>query len=136
MNVKLIICKIQEKLEHVVEIIRIFASMSTRLDAQNQSPARIILFLGQRFKATRIALQITQQEVSDKTGISMSTIRRFENGLTFNLTLAHFIAMLQAIGFADNLEDTIPEMLPDPNLLFKMQNKQRKRASHGKRSNG
>ena len=136
MNVKLIICKIQEKLEHVVEIIRIFASMSTRLDAQNQSPARIILVLGQRFKATRIALQITQQEVSDKTGISMSTIRRFENGLTFNLTLAHFIAMLQAIGFADNLEDTIPEMLPDPNLLFKMQNKQRKRASHGKRSIG
>lgn len=110
--------------------------MSTRLDAQNQSPARIILFLGQRFKATRIALQITQQEVSDKTGISMSTIRRFENGLTFNLTLAHFIAMLQAIGYAGNLEDTIPEMLPDPNLLFKMQNKQRKRASHGKRSIG
>ena len=91
--------------------------MSTRFDAQNQSPARIILFLGQRFKATRIALQITQQEVADKTGISITTIRRFENGLTFNLTLAHFIAMLQAIGFADNLEDTIPEMLPDPNIL-------------------
>jgi transcriptional regulator with XRE-family HTH domain len=110
--------------------------MSTGLDAQNQSPTRIILFLGQRFKATRIALQITQQEVSEKTGISMSTIRRFENGLTFNLTLAHFIAMLQAIGFADNLDDVIPEMLPDPNQLFKMQNKQRKRASHGKRSIG
>ena len=110
--------------------------MSTRLDAQDQSPARIILFLGQRFKATRIALQITQQEVSDKTGISMSNIRRFENVLTFNLTLAHFIAMLQAIGFADNLEDVIPEMLPDTNLLFKMQNKQRKRASHGKRRIG
>lgn len=117
-------------------IICIFALMSTTLDAQNQSPARIILMLGQRFKTTRVALQITQQEVSDKTGISMSTIRRFENGLTFNLTLAHFIAMLQAIGFADNLEEVIPEMLPDPNMLFKMQNKQRKRASHGKRSIG
>lgn len=110
--------------------------MSTRFDAQNQSPARIILFLGQRFKATRIALQITQQEVADKTGISITTIRRFENGLTFNLTLAHFIAMLQAIGFADNLDEVIPEMLPDPNELFRLQNKQRKRASHGKRSNG
>ena len=110
--------------------------MSTRLDAQNQPPSRIIIFLGQRFKATRIALKITQQEVSDMTGISMSTIRRFENGLTFNLTLAHFIALLQAIGFADNLEDTIPEILPDPNLLFKMQNKQRKRARNGKRSIG
>ena len=132
----LIMHKTQKLLEQTEEIIRIFAPMSTRLDAQNQSPARIILFLGQRFKATRIALQITQQEVSEKTGISLSTIRRFENGLTFNLTLAHFIAMLQAIGFADNLEDTIPEMLPDPNLLFKMQNKQRKRASHGKRSIG
>lgn len=113
-----------------------FASMNTKLDAQIQSPARIILFLGQRYKATRVALQITQKDVSEKTGISMSTIRRFENGLTFNLTLAHFIALLQAIGFADNLEDTIPEMLPDPNQLFKMQNKQRKRASHGKRGNG
>lgn len=110
--------------------------MSTKLDAQNQSPTRIILFLGQRYKATRVALDITQKEVSEKTGISMSTIRRFENGLTFNLTLAHFIALLQAIGFADNLEDTIPEMLPDPNQLFRMQNKQRKRASHGKRSVG
>ena len=109
--------------------------MNTKLDAQNQTPARIIQLLGQRYKDTRIAMQITQKEVSEKTGISMSTIRRFENGLTFNLTLAHFIALLQAIGFADNLEDTIPEMLPDPNQLFKMQNKQRKRASHGKRSN-
>ena len=110
--------------------------MATRLDAQNQSPARIILFLGQRYKATRVALNITQKEVSEKTGISLTTIRRFENGLTFNLTLAHFIALLQAIGFADNLEDTIPEMLPDPNQLFKMQDKQRKRANHGKRGNG
>ena len=110
--------------------------MTTRLDAQNQSPARIILFLGQRYKATRVALDITQKEVSEKTGISMSTIRRFENGLTFNLTLAHFIALLQAIGFADNMEDTIPEMLPDPNQIFKIQIKQRKRASHGKRSVG
>lgn len=110
--------------------------MSTRLDAQTQTPARIILFLGQRYKATRVALNITQKEVSEKTGISLTTIRRFENGLTFNLTLAHFIALLQAIGFADNLEDTIPEMLPDPNQLFKMQNKQRKRASHGKHSIG
>ena len=42
----------------------------------------------------------------------------------------------EASGFADNLKDTIPEMLPDPNLLFKMQSKQRKRASHGKRSIG
>ena len=89
-----------------------------------------------RYKATRIALQITQQEVSEKTGVSMSTIRRFENGLTFNLTLAHFIAMLQAIGFAENLEEVIPEILPDPNILYKLQNKQRKRASHGKRGNG
>ncbi|MBQ9822370.1 MAG: helix-turn-helix domain-containing protein [Muribaculaceae bacterium] len=110
--------------------------MSTGIDAQNQSPARVILALGGRYKATRIALQITQQEVADKTGISITTIRRFENGLTFNLTLAHFIALLQAIGFADNLEDIIPEILPDPNELFRLQNKQRKRASHGKRSNG
>lgn len=110
--------------------------MSTGIDAQNQSPARTILALGGRYKATRIALQITQQEVADKTGISITTIRRFENGLTFNLTLAHFIALLQAIGFADNLEEVIPEMLPDPNELFRLQNKQRKRASHGKRSNG
>lgn len=90
--------------------------------------------MGQRYKATRIALRITQQEVANKTGISLSTIRRFENGLTFNLTLAHFIALLQAIGFADNLEETIPEVLEDPNMIYREQNKQRKRAGHGKRS--
>jgi transcriptional regulator with XRE-family HTH domain len=110
--------------------------MNTKLDAQNQTPARIIQLLGQRYKDTRIAMQITQKEVSEKTGISMSTIRRFENGLTFNLTLANFIALLQAIGFADNLEDTLPEVLLDPYQIFKQQSKQRKRASHGKRSIG
>ena len=111
-------------------------AMNTKLDAQNQTPARIIHLLGQRYKDTRIAMQITQKEVSEKTGISMSTIRRFENGLTFNLTLANFIALLQAIGFADNLEDTLPEVLLDPYQIFKQQSKQRKRASHGKRSIG
>ena len=111
-------------------------TMNTKLDAQNQTPARIIQLLGQRYKDTRIAMQITQKEVSEKTGISMSTIRRFENGLTFNLTLANFIALLQAIGFADNLEDTLPEVLLDPYKIFKQQSKQRKRASHGKRSIG
>ena len=111
-------------------------TMNTKLDAQNQTPARIIQLLGQRYKDTRIAMQITQKEVSEKTGISMSTIRRFENGLTFNLTLANFIALLQAIGFADNLEDTLPDVLLDPYQIFKQQSKQRKRASHGKRSIG
>lgn len=110
--------------------------MNTRLDAQNQTPARIIQLLGQRYKETRIAMQITQKEVAEKTGISMSTIRRFENGLTFNLTLANFIALLQAIGFADNMEETLPEVLQDPYQIFKQQSKQRKRASHGKRSIG
>ena len=84
----------------------------------------------------RIAMQMTQKDVADKTGISMSTIRRFENGLTFNLTLAHFVAMIQAIGFADNLEELIPELLPDPYQLLKIQEKQRKRIRHGKRSIG
>ena len=109
-------------------------TMNTKLDAQNQTPARIIQLLGKRYKDSRIAMQITQKEVYEKTGISMSTIRRFENGLTFNLTLANFIALLQAIGFADNLEDTLPEVLLDPYQIFKQQSKQRKRASHGKRS--
>ena len=109
-------------------------TMNTKLDAQNQTPARIIQLLGKRYKDSRIAMQITQKEVYEKTGISMSTIRRFENGLTFNLTLANFIPLLQAIGFADNLEDTLPEVLLDPYQIFKQQSKQRKRASHGKRS--
>ena len=110
--------------------------MDTRLNAQEQSPARIIQLLGQRYKDTRIALQLTQKDISDKTGISMSTIRRFENGLTFNLTLANFIALLKAIGFADNLEETLPEVLQDPYQLYKQQSKQRKRVKHGKHSIG
>lgn len=134
MNLLLILVKLSWWIRPPWIIICIFAGMNATLDAQYQTPARIILFLGQRYKATRIALRITQQEVANKTGISLSTIRRFENGLTFNLTLAHFIALLQAIGFADNLEETIPEVLEDPNMIYREQNKQRKRAGHGKRS--
>ena len=73
-------------------------AMNTKLDAQNQTPARIIQLLGQRYKDTRIAMQITQKEVSEKTGISMSTIRRFEkeaNGTSLRLTTWHSLASIR-----------------------------------------
>lgn len=52
--------------------------------------ADIVKALGKRFKEYRVASQMTQVEVSEKSGVSLPTIKRFELGLTYNITMGNF----------------------------------------------
>lgn len=40
----------------------------------------IVAMLGKRFKDYRIGSNLTQKQVSEKAGVSIITIRNFENG--------------------------------------------------------
>ena len=92
----------------------------------------IITTLGERFKDYRIASDMTQKEVSDKSGVSVITIRKFENGQLYNLKLATFIALLKAIDFTQGLDEVLPEIPVSPYELLKIQRGKRKRVRHAK----
>lgn len=65
--------------------------------------------LGQRFKDYRIALRLTQKDVSLRSGISLMTIVRFENGHATSIGLDHFIALMRAVQCLDKIANAIPE---------------------------
>jgi len=92
----------------------------------------IVATFGERFKDYRIACDMTQKEVADKSGVSVITIRKFENGRLYNLSLAIFIALLKAIDFAQGLDEVLPEIPVSPYELLKIQQGKRKRVRHAK----
>lgn len=94
--------------------------------------ADIVMALGRRFKEYRIAAQMTQTEVSEKSGVSLPTIKRFELGLTYNITMSNFIALLKAIDYADGLTEILPEIPVSPYAIAKLEEKKSKRVRHGK----
>lgn len=97
----------------------------------NEQPAPIIIKeLGARFKSYRLEMELTQKELSDKTGVSTQTIRRFENGSCSNLSFANFIELLRAIGLINNLDQTLPELPISAAILAGFDNKRKQRVRH------
>ena len=94
--------------------------------------ADIVMALGRRFKEYRIASQLTQAEVSEKSGVSLQTIKRFESGQTYNITMGNFIALLKAIDYVDGLTEILPEIPVSPYVMAKLEEKKPKRVHHGK----
>lgn len=94
--------------------------------------SEIVTMLGRRFKDYRIGCDMTQMEVSQQSGISVITIRKFENGNLYNITLGTFIELLRAIGFMRGLDDVLPELPVSPYELEKIQQGKRKRVRHAK----
>ena len=92
----------------------------------------IVAMLGRRFKDYRIGCDMTQKEVSEQSGISIVTLRNFENGKLYNVTLGTFIELLRAIGFMDGIDDVLPEVPVSPYELEKIQQGKRKRVRHAK----
>jgi transcriptional regulator with XRE-family HTH domain len=66
--------------------------------------------LGKRLKDHRLDLNLSQQEVATRSGLSRRTITAIENGE--GSTLTTLIAMLRAM----NALDTLENFLPDPGI--------------------
>ena len=53
--------------------------------------------IGQTLKRARKRKHLTQQDISDRTGISRSVIGRYETGM-IEISISNFIAICDAIG--------------------------------------
>ena len=67
-------------------------------DFYEYSTPELVRMLGERFKEYRMRCDLTQKEVSELSGVGLTTIHKFENGTTGNLSLSTFILLLKVIG--------------------------------------
>ncbi len=82
----------------------------------------IIALLCQRLKEYRLAARISQKEMAERSGVSLTTISHLEQGMNRNITLNNFISLLRVLGLEQRLSDLLPE-LPVPPMALKQMNK-------------
>ena len=83
----------------------------------------LVRMLGERFKEYRMRCNLTQKEVSELSGVGLTTIHKFENGTTGNLSLSTFILLLKVIGQINYLDDLLPELPVSPYLVRRNEKK-------------
>lgn len=93
----------------------------------NLSDEQVLYELTKRVKQRRLNLNITQEELSNRAGVHVQTIRNFEAGKT--TTLLTFIQILRAFGDLETLETIFPDPGISPIELLKLKGKERVRAS-------
>ena len=98
-------------------------------DFYEYSTPEIVQMLGSRFKDYRMRCDLTQKEVADKSGIGLTTIHKFENGLVPNMSLSTFLLLLKAIGSINDIDLLMPE-LPESAYLVKDDGRKAQRIRH------
>ena len=99
----------------------------------SKSAYEIQKILASRFKNVRINHNWTQQKLADKMGVSRLTVARMENGK--NVSLSVFIRWLKVFNLLEKLDNMVhPIELIDPEYLFKLQQKARKRATGNRKT--
>lgn len=70
------------------------------------------------FREYRINYPLTQKELADKTGISLRSITRFENGE--DITLSNFIKLVDALDLTENMKCLIPDQSKRPSAYLEV----------------
>lgn len=91
-----------------------------------KTPAAMAAELGERLQQARLNRDLTQVEVAEMAGVSRKTVLNAEKG---KAQLEVFIAILLALGLAEQLDLMLPSQHVSPVQLAKLQGKQRQRAS-------
>ncbi len=101
------------------------------VDFYEYSTPELVRLLGTRFKDYRLRCNLTQKEVSERSGIGLTTIHKFENGTAGNIALSTFIVLLKTIGQINTIDHLLPELPPSP-YLIRRENKKPQRIRHAK----
>ncbi len=105
--------------------------MITENNILGMSNAEIVQMLGEQFRDYRINANLTQQEVANKVGVSIITIRNFETGKVRNITLQNLLSLLRVVGRLDAVNELFPPIPLSPYKLSKVATKPQ-RVRHAK----
>lgn len=100
------------------------------LPLELQSPREIANLLARRVKALRLERGWTQQEIADRTGISLATYRRFER--SGRISLERLLKLAVILDAHRGFEDLFA--LPPVRSLSDLEAKDRPSRKRGKRS--
>lgn len=106
--------------------------MGTNNITQAMANPEIIAELGRRFKEYRLAYRLTQKEAAERAGVSIVTLRQFENGKAYNINMGNFLALLRVVDCLAPINDLLPEIPVSAYTMEKIVNKKPKRIKHGK----
>lgn len=104
---------------YICNVTAIYDYMNNNDYISNQD---IIALLCQRLKEYRLAARMSQKELAERSGVSLTTICHLEQGANRNITLNNFISLLRAVGMEQRLHELLPE-LPMPPMALKQINK-------------
>ena len=112
-------------------IINIVIFKNNMVDFYEYSTPELVRLLGARFKEYRIRCNLTQKDVSEQSGIGLTTIHKFESGTAGNISLSTFFVLLKTIGQIDAIAYILPE-LPESPYLMRKDEKKAQRVRHSK----
>lgn len=95
--------------------------------------SQVIIILGKRFKEYRLSYNLTQKDVSIKTGINIITIRKFENGQLYNITLQTFLKLIKVLERMEYIEEVLPEIPMSAYVYDKLTSNKPKRVRNAKK---
>lgn len=105
-----------------------FEKRESSMDLNRASNQDVLVFLAKRLRATRLQANVTQQDLAEKAGLSVITVKRAESGRG-NTTILTFVALLRALGKVEQLGLILPEPNVRPMDLAKASKPLRQRAS-------
>jgi DNA-binding XRE family transcriptional regulator len=106
-------------------------SMNYTEDIYAKTNSELVTELGRRFKDYRLVCRMTQKQVAEQAGVSLFTIKAFESGRAYNITMGSFLAMLRAINFLEEVEKLLPALPPTPEMIEKINKNKPKRIKNG-----
>ncbi len=86
----------------------------------------VLAELGKRFRELRLRKNLTQQQLADRTLLSLSTIKALEAG---KAKLSTLVAVLRELGALESIDDLIPDPGISPLQLLEMGGHKRRRAT-------
>ena len=104
------------------------------MDFSSMTDKAILEELGVRIQRRRLAMNISQNELTLKAGVARKVIQNIESGR--GSTLKGFVRTLRALGLASELSLLFPEPGPSPLELAKLKGRERLRASGSRADHG
>lgn len=92
----------------------------------NENNETIMRELGQRIKDNRIAMNLTQEEMADRSGVALRTVARIENGE--GVKVESVLNILRVLGVLGNLNVLVQEQVLAPTEIVDI-GKKRKRVT-------
>lgn len=91
----------------------------------------IQLEIGKRLKETRVSIPMTQQELSEQTGLSIGTISAIENGK--DCSFSSILNILRALNQLSNVNSLVVEQAERPSQIALLGKKRERATSAAKK---